>query len=184
MLRIDLEAAGIAYAIEGPDGLEYADFHSLRHSFLTLATATGAIDLWHSKNLDSFVRVRAGPAAEMDIDTRTFAIKPLVAVDADLTLDRAGFHHFTAQASAEKLFLDVPQEGRHSNPARLRFQAGYEVILLAINDYPLTFIVDARATWREDLVNVKPGWDFAAHAGLRFSLWAPARRDAGQVAFR
>ena len=36
MLRADLEAAGIAYFVEGPDGLEYADFHSLRHSYLTL----------------------------------------------------------------------------------------------------------------------------------------------------
>jgi integrase len=32
MLRGDLEAAGIPYAVEGPDGPEYADFHSLRHS--------------------------------------------------------------------------------------------------------------------------------------------------------
>ncbi|CAN5544979.1 hypothetical protein BH11PLA2_BH11PLA2_25240 [soil metagenome] len=44
MLRADLDAAGIAYAVEGPDGLEYADFHSLRHSFLTLGGRSG-IDL-------------------------------------------------------------------------------------------------------------------------------------------
>lgn len=44
MLRIDLDAAGIAYAVEGPDGPEYADFHSLRHSFLTLGGRSG-IDL-------------------------------------------------------------------------------------------------------------------------------------------
>ena len=44
MLRLDLEAAGIAYAVEGPDGPEYADFHSLRHSFLTLGGRSG-IDL-------------------------------------------------------------------------------------------------------------------------------------------
>jgi len=44
MLRIDLEAAGIPYAVEGPDGPEYADFHSLRHSFLTLGGRSG-IDL-------------------------------------------------------------------------------------------------------------------------------------------
>ncbi len=44
MLRIDLDAAGIAYAIEGPDGPEYADFHSLRHSYLTLGGRSG-IDL-------------------------------------------------------------------------------------------------------------------------------------------
>ncbi len=44
MLRNDLEAAGIAYATEGPDGPEYADFHSLRHSYLTLGGRSG-IDL-------------------------------------------------------------------------------------------------------------------------------------------
>ncbi len=44
MLRFDLDAAGIPYAIEGPDGLEYADFHALRHSFLTLGGRSG-IDL-------------------------------------------------------------------------------------------------------------------------------------------
>ena len=44
MLRGDLDAAGIAYAVEGPDGPEYADFHALRHSFLTLGGRSG-IDL-------------------------------------------------------------------------------------------------------------------------------------------
>ena len=44
MLRYDLEAAGIAYVAEGPDGPLYADFHSLRHSFLTLLGRSG-VDL-------------------------------------------------------------------------------------------------------------------------------------------
>ncbi len=44
MIRIDLEAASIAYAVEGPDGPEYADFHALRHSYLTLGGRSG-IDL-------------------------------------------------------------------------------------------------------------------------------------------
>ncbi len=44
MLRIDLGAAGIPYAVDGPDGPEYADFHSLRHSYLTLGGRSG-IDL-------------------------------------------------------------------------------------------------------------------------------------------
>jgi hypothetical protein len=41
MLRIDLEAAGIPYVVEGPDGLLNADFHSLRHSFLTFLARSG-----------------------------------------------------------------------------------------------------------------------------------------------
>lgn len=152
-----------------------------QQSFLTIAAGAVAVDLWHSKSLESFVRIRLGPSAEYDIQTNGFSLKPFAAVDMDLTLDRDGFHHLTASVSAEKLFFDKPLEGRRTNPARLRLQAGYEVIVLAINDYPLTFLVDARATWRDDIVNVKPGWDFSAHAGLRFSLWAPARRDAGKV---
>ena len=44
MLRADLEAAGVPYAVEGPDGPLYADFHSLRHSYLTLGGRAG-IDL-------------------------------------------------------------------------------------------------------------------------------------------
>jgi len=44
MLRADLEAAGSPYVMDGPDGPEFADFHSLRHSYLTLGSRAG-IDL-------------------------------------------------------------------------------------------------------------------------------------------
>ena len=44
MFRRDLEAVGIAYAVEGPDGPEYADFHSLRHTYLTMLGRHG-VDL-------------------------------------------------------------------------------------------------------------------------------------------
>ncbi len=44
MLRLDLDDAGIAYVVEGPDGPLYADFHSLRHTYLTLGARAG-IDL-------------------------------------------------------------------------------------------------------------------------------------------
>src|SRR6476660_4019125 len=44
MLRCHLEAAGIAYAVDGPDGPLFADFHSLRHSYLSLGSRAG-IDL-------------------------------------------------------------------------------------------------------------------------------------------
>jgi Phage integrase family len=40
MLRGDLDAAGIPYSVPGPDGPEYADFHALRHSYLTMLGKT------------------------------------------------------------------------------------------------------------------------------------------------
>jgi integrase len=42
MLRVELETAGIPYVIEGPDGPLYADFHSLRHSYIALLDKSGA----------------------------------------------------------------------------------------------------------------------------------------------
>ena len=44
MLRIDLAAAGVPYEVQGPDGPMYADFHALRHTYLTLGGRAG-IDL-------------------------------------------------------------------------------------------------------------------------------------------
>jgi integrase len=44
MLRIDLEAAGIPYVVDGPNGPLHTDFHALRHSYLTLGGRAG-IDL-------------------------------------------------------------------------------------------------------------------------------------------
>jgi len=47
MLRMDLKAAGVPYCIEGPAGNEFADFHALRHTFVTslAASGTGAKEL-------------------------------------------------------------------------------------------------------------------------------------------
>src|SRR5262245_28579778 len=42
MLRIDLEPAGVEYVVEGTDGPLYADFHSLRHSYIALLDKSGA----------------------------------------------------------------------------------------------------------------------------------------------
>ena len=42
MIRPDLEAAGIPFMVEGPDGPLYADFHALRHSFIALLDRSGA----------------------------------------------------------------------------------------------------------------------------------------------
>jgi integrase len=41
MLRIDLEAAGMPYAIDGPNGPLYADFHALRHTYITALGCAG-----------------------------------------------------------------------------------------------------------------------------------------------
>jgi hypothetical protein len=41
MFRLDLEAAGIPYVVEGSDGPLYAHFHSLRHAYIALLDRSG-----------------------------------------------------------------------------------------------------------------------------------------------
>jgi excisionase family DNA binding protein len=41
MLRRDLEAAGIPYVVQGPDGPLFADFHALRHSYVAMLDRAG-----------------------------------------------------------------------------------------------------------------------------------------------
>lgn len=42
MIRIELDACGIPYSIDGADGILFADFHALRHSFIALLDRSGA----------------------------------------------------------------------------------------------------------------------------------------------
>jgi hypothetical protein len=163
---------------------EAGRFESLgAKNFVTIAELDVTLDLWNSADLDSFVRLRAGPALEYDFDAKGAYLRPAVALEGDLTLDRDGFHHLTASVAGEKLIFEPAVEGRGASPQRLRIKAGYEVILVALNDYPLTLVVDGRAAWRDDVPALK-GWDFSANVGLRFSLWAPARHLSQQVRTR
>ncbi len=41
MMRHDLASAGIPYEVEGPNGKEYADFHCLRHTFISRLALAG-----------------------------------------------------------------------------------------------------------------------------------------------
>lgn len=50
MLRADLADAGIPYVVEGVDGPLFADFHALRHSYLT-ALGRGGVDLRTAQEL-------------------------------------------------------------------------------------------------------------------------------------
>jgi hypothetical protein len=146
--------------------------------FLTWGAVHATMDLWHSKDLVSFMRVRVGPSVERDYKNGFTTLVPSAVLEGDLTLDRDGFHHLRLNVEAEKVLLAPSVEGRPLRPERLRVSAGYEVILLAINDQPLSIVADGRGAWRSDLPGVPAQWEWSGSAGLRFSLWAPARRSA------
>lgn len=147
-------------------------------NLLTWAAAHGTLDVWHSADLVSYIRFRTGAAIERDRTNGQNTLVPAAVFEGDLTLDTDGFHHLLFGAEARKVFLDDPVIGRTLHPERLKVRAGYELILLAINDQPVSLVVDGRGTWRSDIPNVAAKWEWSANAGLRASLWAPARRSA------
>jgi hypothetical protein len=169
--------------------LEVLRLEQLRRSgtealFYTFVTGHLTLDLWHSRDLTSYVRVRAGPSVEYDRSNHFFTLVPGAVLEGDFTLDANGFHHLTFGAEAEKIYLGEAVEGRPQDPERLRVRAGYELILLAFNDQPLSLVVDGRGQWRNDIPDVPNVWEWSVQTGLRFSLWAPPRRSAPAAASR
>jgi hypothetical protein len=163
-------------------GLEVHHVPAGDEALWRLATAHLTYDVWQSEDLYSFVRLRAGAGAE-----RTYAasqnrgadrdaITPAIACDANFTLDKKGFQHVTGLASFELPRYESAPAAAGKGAKRVKAELGYEVILIALNDQPLTLRVAGGATYRDDLPGVVPGWAFTATAGLRLSFWAPARR--------
>ncbi len=147
-------------------------------SLLTWGAVHGTLDLWHSPDLVSFVRLRAGAAIERDRTHAMTTLVPAAALEGDLTLDSDGFHHLIFGAETEQVLLADRLAGRPLAPVRMKVRAGYEVILLAINDQPVSLLLDGRGVARNDIPFVDAKWEWSANVGLRVSLWAPARRSA------
>jgi hypothetical protein len=154
---------------------------------MELGALAVTVDLWRSRDLSSFVRLRGGSGYEIADQLSGGAFTPLAAADLDVTLDGGGFHHLRATALAEWLVTTGAREYQPTDDAaphlplrRARYtgKAEYEVILLAVNDQPLSAVLDARAQRRNDVPGLSHGWEFQGTASLRFNLWAPPRPGA------
>ncbi|HEY6099710.1 MAG TPA: hypothetical protein VIW03_09790, partial [Anaeromyxobacter sp.] len=65
-----------------------------------------------------------------------------------------------------------------SRRQRQSAKAEYEIILLAVNDQPISAVLDVRGQRRNDVPGLDDGWHLQGTASLRFNLWAPPRRGA------
>ena len=142
------------------------------------ATAEVTLDLWQSRNLDSFARLRTGLGLEGQHDQVNGYRSALTAASAfeiDWVLDDAGFHNVRFEITHEipRYFTPVGEASKYAQRFRTHLQ--YEAIVLAINDQPLTLKLAAGGEKRDDLPGVPDKWAFVVDAGLRFNLWAPPR---------
>lgn len=162
--------------------VEHAPRTSIDETVIRIAGGGVTLDLWHDTDLSSYVRLRTGVAfdyytsAAAGVRDRT-AVVPMIYGEGDITFDRNGMHHLTFQTGWESPLVFL--EGVDGVPIGLvnRFnnEVAYEVILLAINDQPLTLRAAVGGGYRDDLAGAPAGWELTAGVGLRVSFWAPAR---------
>lgn len=148
------------------------------HSRLEFGAAAVTVDLWRSPDLASFVRLRGGLGVEEDFQTKVISITPAAAAESDLTLDADGFNHLFALAEYDRLLPTSRPPLAPTGGDRLRLRLGYERILIAINDQPLSAVLEGRGGYRTDFAGIPTGFEWQAIGALRFSLWAPARPNA------
>jgi len=152
-----------------------------------LGAAALTLDLWRSKDLASFVRLRGGAGYEIADQLDGAAWVPHAALDLDLSIDRGGFHHLRLTALSEWLSTTGAAGYQPKDPAvpllpssrwRYTAKAEYEIILAAVNDQPISAVLDVRGQRRNDVPGLDDEWNVQGTAALRFNLWAPPRRDA------
>jgi hypothetical protein len=157
---------------------------------LTLATAQATLDLWQSWDLRSYVRLRVGPVAHVRLgpwhdEARTLMSLPETALEGSLMLGGRQLQQLKFRLRGEWL------RGMAWPPVSLArdwlvdAEASWEIILIAINDQPLSLRLAARggshdpdvrapATAAPDGAGRRP-WDLAwgATAGVRISFFSP-----------
>ena len=140
-------------------------------------------DLWQDADMTSYLRVKLGVGLDDDIrdGQARFCAAPLVALEGDVTFDDEGFHHLVLSSRFEAAFIQRADEEGFDYHRRFESELAYELILIAIDDQPLTLRAGVSGGYRDDLAEGN-GWALALAAGLRFSLWAPPRDLAARDA--
>jgi hypothetical protein len=153
---------------------------------LTLATVQATLDLWQSADMRSYVRLRAGPGTEMRFgpwgeEARYVGFLPRATLEGDLILGKRAFQRLNFRVRGD-LLRSVSLESR-ALPGGTWIadaEAAYEIILLAINDQPVSLRLASLARVRDDAtVTVPaagltlPGWELRGTAGFRVSFFSP-----------
>lgn len=154
---------------------------STRDTFVRIIGGGVTWDWWQSRDMSSYLRSKLGlalddaildaPEADAAEPVGRFSVVPLAAIEGDFTLDAAGFHHIALSSRFEAAFIDDGQGG-YDYRRRFDNELAYELILIAIDDQPVSLRLGVEGGYRDDL-DAGNGWQIGVRAGLRISLWAP-----------
>jgi hypothetical protein len=147
----------------------------------TIAAAAATVDVWRSRDLSDFLRIRLGAGYEQSNGGDWGSTVPHAAIEGELTMGADGRHHLRASAQAEWLAGSVAADldpRLPENRTRVTIKGEYEVVAFALNNQPISLALEAKAVKRDDVPDYPTDWIVQGGAQLRFSLWAPPRRAA------
>jgi hypothetical protein len=157
--------------------LETESGESFNRTMIFAGAAT--VDVWRSRDLSDFLRLRLGAGFEQSMGGDWGSTVPHAALEGEVTFGATGRHHLRASAQAELLTGSGDLDPRlPETRSRTTIKGEYEVIAFALNNQPISLAFEAKAVKRDDVPDYPTGWIAQAGAQLRFSLWAPPRRDA------
>lgn len=155
-------------------GVEYRPRGSEDETLLRFAALGLSWDLWHGTDLEDYLRLRIGGALDDHLQAgadRRIAATPVARIETDVVVDRAGHHRITADVGAEAPIV-LADDGA-TVQRKLASNLGYELVVLAINDQPVTLRLSGTGGWRDDLIPAARGWEVGGGVGMRVSFWAP-----------
>ncbi|MBM4319410.1 MAG: hypothetical protein FJ125_05465 [Deltaproteobacteria bacterium] len=138
-----------------------------------------AWDIFQSRDLSNHLRLELGAStgtmwSELGAGDEDLYVAPGAALVGLFGIDDDGFHNLSFAVHATvPWWMSGANEGKISR--RGSASLSYELILLAVNDQPLTLLLSGRADYRDDLGPAAEPWEAALLVGLRLSFWAPAK---------
>jgi hypothetical protein len=152
---------------------------------LTLASVQATLDLWQSADLRSYVRLRAGPGVEMRFgpwrsEARYVGFLPRAVLEGNLIVGKRAFQQVDFRLRGD-LLRSVSWAPRTLPGDWIAdAEAAYEVVLIAIDDQPVSLRLAGVARVRDDATVVvpaahldPPGWEWQGTAGFRMSFFSP-----------
>jgi hypothetical protein len=152
---------------------------------LTLGTLQATLDLLQSADMRSYLRLRAGPGVEMRFgpwreDARYVGSVPQATLEGNLIVGKRAFQQLGFRVRGD-LLRSVSWQSRTLPGYWIAdAQASYELIVLAINDQPVSLRLAGAARVRDDTtVQIPaagitlPGWEWQGTAGFRVSFFSP-----------
>jgi hypothetical protein len=154
---------------------------------LTLASLQPTLDLWQSWDLRSFLRLRVGPAVHMRFgpwrdEARLVSSLPETALEGSFLLGKRALQQARFRVRGEwlrKLTLAKPELARDW---LVDGEASYEIILLAINDQPVSLRFAGKVGTRDEGAQLAMAGkapvsgrdlEWSATGGVRISFFSP-----------